>query len=106
MILDSAILAYHFALLTSIISIIQVPFNAVIISNEKMKFFGVVGVVEVCLKLSAVCSVLYKFDGFVLYSILIFIISILILLCYYFYSKSNFEEVSLNVFLDKKHSLI
>lgn len=101
--LNSAIWAYHFALLTSLIAIIQVPFNAVIISHEKMNFYAIIGVIEVVLKLLAV-YLLYvlSFDALILYSSLIFLVSFLVLICYYLFAIKHFEEVSTKFVFDKE----
>ena len=101
--LNSSIWAYHFALITSLISIVQVPFNAVIISRENMSFYAVIAVFEVILKLITVYS-LYSldYDSLILYSFSLFLISFLVLSCYYIYTRKRFEEVRISLSFDKK----
>ena len=41
-----AVLTYHISVLTALISIIQVPFNAEVIAHERMSIFAYIGIYE------------------------------------------------------------
>ena len=83
----------QFSLLTFIVNIISVPYNAVIIANEKMKVFAYISIIDVTLKLIIVFMLtLFNYDKLIMYSILMFLVSVIIRLIYGIYSKQNFEE--------------
>ena len=52
--MDSARWVYQFAVLSFIVTIIRVPYNALIISHERMQIYAYLSVIEVVLKLEIV----------------------------------------------------
>jgi len=93
---------YQFSIFTFVISVIQVPYYASIIANEKMNFFAYMGILEVILKLIIVYMlVLFEFDKLILYSILICSVSLLILIIHIEYCKKKFDECKYNFYRDK-----
>ena len=52
--MDAVNWVYQFTILTFIINIIRVPYNAIIIAHEQMSFYAYVSIIEVLLKLSVV----------------------------------------------------
>jgi len=89
----AAIAVYHLSIVGTMISMIQIPFNAAIIAHEKMDMFAYVGMLDVGLKLLA-CFLLYilPFDKLITYGTLILLFSLLIQLIYYIYCKRHFVE--------------
>ncbi len=84
---------FQFSLLTFIINVISVPYNAAIIAYEKMKAFAYVSIIEVILKLLIVYLIIISpIDKLVLYSILLAFIAIMIRIIYGIYAKKNFSE--------------
>lgn len=84
---------YHFSVFSFILTIISVPFNALIIAHEKMKVFALIGVFEVTLKLGVVFSLmLFSQDKLIIYASLIFSVTLLVNTCYYVYNRIKFEE--------------
>ena len=99
----AAVVTFHISIITAIITIIQVPYNASIISHEKMEIYAYVSIFEVVSKL-AICFLL-GIDGedkLIIYAILICIIHLVILLFYIFYSKKNYVETKYKFSLDKE----
>ncbi|MDD4969983.1 MAG: hypothetical protein PHT07_11195 [Paludibacter sp.] len=93
---------YQFSILSAMVSLIQVPFNAAIIAHEKMNVYAYVSIAEVTLKLFIVfILVMGGFDKLKVYGILVFIVSLIISLIYFFYSKKKFEECSIEFHWDK-----
>lgn len=91
--IDAAIWAYHFSVLNMAISIISVPYNALIIAHEKMSAFAYISIIEGLLKLSVVFIIIYvNFDRLILYSFLILCIQILIRFIYNKYCVIFFPE--------------
>ena len=94
---------YQFSILTFIVSIISVPYNAAILTYEKMNAFAYISVLEVVLKLLAVFMLeLFGLDKLKLYAILIFVVSLIIRLIYGHYVKRNIKECKYSFFWDKK----
>lgn len=93
---------YQFSILSAMVSLMQVPFNAAIIAHERMNIYAYVSIVEVTLKLVIVyLLVLGGFDKLKIYGILVFFVSLIIALIYIIYSKKKFEECSIEFHWDK-----
>jgi len=100
--MSAALWVYHISILTAIITMTQVPYNAVIISHEKMNIFAYVSIVEVSLKLGIVYLLtIGNYDKFILYAILLCTVTIGIALFYRFYCVSKFKETHYKFILDK-----
>lgn len=84
---------FQFSLLTFCINLFSVPYNAAIISHERMDTFAFIGVLEVLLKLGVVFLLLISpFDKLIFYALLLCSVSVLIQTIYFVYCKRNFEE--------------
>lgn len=92
----------QFSLLTFIVNIISVPYNAIIIAYEKMKAFAYVSILEVTLKLVAVyLLIISPIDRLIMYSFLLFLIAILLRVIYGIYCKTHFNECAIKLTWDK-----
>lgn len=84
---------YQFSVITAILNIISVPYNAAIISHEKMSAFAYISILEAVLKLGAVLLLMWcNFDKLIVYSALICFVGVIIRIAYGTYSSSHFEE--------------
>lgn len=83
----------HCAAITTLISLVNVPFNAVIVAHEKMSTFAYVSILESILKL-AICYAIYisPIDKLITYACLGVVVSLIIRFVYWIYCKSHFEE--------------
>lgn len=84
--LKDASYIYNFAVISVIVSVIQTPFNAMVLAWEKMSIFSLISLLDAFLKL-IIIFILYFFDYNVLrkYVFLYLIINILILMIYVSY---------------------
>lgn len=99
----AASIAYHLSILTSLISITQVPYGAVIIAHEKMDIYAYMSIVDVVLKLAVVYLLsISPWDKLIFYATLLCIIQISIALFYRIYCIKNFEESKYKFIYDKK----
>jgi len=99
----AAIWAYECSILSSIITIISMPYHAVIIAHERMTAFAYISLLEAILKLSIVFLLLIgNFDRLILYSILYLIVGVAIRFVYTIYCNSKFEESRYTRILDKE----
>lgn len=100
---DAAFWLYQFAVLSAILSVTQVPYNALIIAHEKMDIFAYISIVEVVLKLLIVYLLFISpYDKLITYGLLIFIVSLAIALYYRWYVMKNHQESHFKYFFDKK----
>lgn len=84
---------FHCSIISFAIGLISIPYNASIISHEKMNVFAYMSILETILKLVIVYMlVISPFDKLITFSILGVVISIIIRLIYGWYCKRNFEE--------------
>lgn len=102
--MDAAFVVYQFSILTTVISIMSVPYNAILIAYERMSAFAYISVIEVILKLLIVYLLqIGEFDKLKLYAVLMFIVQLCIRLVYGFYCGRYFKkEVKFRFLLDKK----
>jgi len=83
----------QFSILTFVINLLGVPYNAAIIANERMGAFAYVSIIEVTLKLCiAFIIVSIGFDKLIIYALLLVIVSIIIRIVYGVYCRANFKE--------------
>lgn len=91
--IESAKIVYNFVIITTIFSILSVPFDATVNAHEKMIFVAILGFFEALLKLSAAFVLLYlDFDKLVLYGGLLTIINIILFIAKAIYVTRNFTE--------------
>lgn len=93
---DVAFWVYQISILTTIINIMSVPYNADIIAHEKMSVFAYISLLEVILKLVLVYFLyLFSYDKLMLYAILLLLIQMLIRFIYSQYCTRHYEEAHL-----------
>ena len=101
--MSAAVYCYHLSIITAFISITQVPYNALIISRERMNVFAYASIVDVILKLAIVYVLcLSPFDKLKLYATLYLIISVSIMMFYRGYCLRRFKESHYHIIFDKQ----
>lgn len=104
----AANVVYQCSILSFLTSIIQVPYNASIISHEKMQVYAYISIIEVALKLGVAFSLLIILEHrLILYAVMILAVTIIINLTYRFYCNHNFTECNYKWMYDKElfHSM-
>lgn len=85
----AARIVYQLSILVCMVSVIQVPYQASIIANEKMDIYAIISVVDVVLKLLILYIVdIFTYDSLILYALFLFIVVCLIFTFYVFYCSS------------------
>lgn len=85
----------QFSIMGLFVNIISVPYNALITAHEKMNAFAYISILEGLLKLGSVFLLIcFNWDKLILYSILQFLIGVLIRFIYTCYCKKHFEEAT------------
>lgn len=93
---------YQFSILTLMVNLVSVPYNAMIIAHERMNVFAWVSIAEVSLKLIVVFMLQwFGFDKLKFYAVLMFSVAILIRLFYSMYCNRKFNESRFRYYWDK-----
>lgn len=91
------------SIITFVINLISVPYNATIIAHEKMSAFAYISILEVSLKLLVVYLLyLTIFDKLIIYAILLMAVALIVRLVYGIYCKRHFEETSYSLIWERK----
>ena len=93
---------FHISLVSFMVTIISVPYNALIIANEKMSVFAWVSILDVTLKLSIVFMLdWFGFDKLILYALLSLSVVLIIFLIYRAYCNSKFKDSQFRLYWDQ-----
>lgn len=89
----AAHVVYQLSILSMMVGVTQVPYNASIIAHEKMDVYAYVELLNVFLKLGIVYLLLVgHFDKLILYSFLVLAVSFVVAMTYRIYCLRKFEE--------------
>lgn len=100
--MDAAFWVLQASIVSAIIMIISVPYNADIVAHEKMSAFAYISILEVVLKLIIVYMlVVFSYDKLILYAFLLLAVQIFIRFCYSIYCNKHFEETRYKHVWDK-----
>ena len=101
--MDAAIYTFHMSILTAILTITQVPYNASIVSHERMSIYAYMSIYEVSAKL-LVCYMLSigGYDKLILYATLLLLVQASVMIFYRLYCKRHFQEARFSLTFDKK----
>ena len=100
--MGAAMIVYQISILSTIISILQVPFTSAIMAHEEMNVYAYLGIYEACAKLAVVFLIIRTtFDKLVYFATLQCIVVFTVFLFYVWYSKKRFQEVTFKRYFDK-----
>lgn len=103
---EAARTVYHFAVLSFIATIFSTPFMAIIIAHEDMQIYAYVSILEAFMKLGVVFLLMYlSWDKLELYSVLIFIVSVITAIVYISVCFRKYGECQLRHFYWDKELL-
>ena len=95
---------FQFSLFSFLLGLFSVPYNASIISHERMGIFAFVGIGDTILQLCIVLLIAYggiNADRLILYSGLLVLKGLLFQFFYFYYCLKSFEECRFRLILDK-----
>lgn len=91
--MDAAQVVFHLSVLSMMINVTQVPYNASIISHERMDIYAYVEIIKVLLKLLIVYLLqLSSYDKLITYAWLVFVVTASVAIFYRIYCTKHFEE--------------
>lgn len=94
---------YHFSVISICISMLNVPFNACVISHEDMGFFAFISILDALLKLGiamVVARIVYA-DRLIYYGLLIMLITVVNQVIYNLFCRKNYNECHFRFIWDK-----
>lgn len=100
--LTACVWVFQLSILTTMISVTQVPYTATIMAHERMNIYAYISIFEALAKL-CVCYLLSitTMDRLIFYAILLAIVQILVAVFYRVYSIHHFEESRLQLVFDR-----
>jgi len=91
--MNAARVVYQLSIISTMVTIIQVPYEATIIAYERMNIFAFIEILNTCLKLVIVyLLVIGQWDKLILYAVLLFAVACIIAGIYRQYCKKQFNE--------------
>jgi O-antigen/teichoic acid export membrane protein len=96
---------FQCSLFSFLLGLVGVPYNASIISHERMKTFAYIGILNVLLYLLAILFIAHSsfaMDNLIVYSLLLMLISFLMQGIYLYYCPRHFEECKFHFIFDKE----
>lgn len=100
--ISDAMLVFQFSVITCLINLLSIPYNALIIAHEKMDVFALISIIQVVLT----CAVAYSLsfihsDRLIPYAALMALVSLLIRIMYQLYCHIKFKESHYHFIIDK-----
>lgn len=95
---------YHFAVISTVFTIITVPYDAAINAHENMLYYSIVGIFESILKLVAAFIIIHtQSDKLILYGAFMACITILMLIIKQVYCSAHYSEcqIALKKYVDR-----
>lgn len=91
--LTAANWVFQFSILAAVVTIMTIPFDAVIIAHQRMKVFAYISIIDGILKLAIVFLITQIQDNkLIFYSILVFLVSLIVRFTSSIYCRKNFKE--------------
>lgn len=104
--LNAAYWVFQASTLTFMVSLISVPYNASIISHERMGAYAYIGIADIFLRLVVVLFIAYwdvTSDKLITYAFLLLCVSLGVQFTYMLYCRAHFGECRLRLSFDKAY---
>lgn len=100
--MTAALWVYHCSIISTVVMIWSVPYNACIIAHEKMSAFAYISIYEAIMKLVIVFLLMtISLDRLILYALLLLGVQISVRIIYLWYCHHHFEESKAKTAYDK-----
>ena len=90
----TAIIILECAILTSVISILTVPFDALIVSYERFNIYALFAIIDSIIRFCAVLLLALSTNRVIVYSVLVLLSASIVLLFNYLYCRKSFPYIS------------
>jgi O-antigen/teichoic acid export membrane protein len=93
----AARMVFYFMIISTMFTIMTVPYDAVLNAHENMLYFAIVGIIEAILKLAVALMVVYTLsDKLIIYGLLMAAISLIVMVLMRLYCHKKYEECVFN----------
>jgi O-antigen/teichoic acid export membrane protein len=102
--MHAAHIIYYFMIVSSLFTVITVPYDAVLNAHENMLYYAIVGIIESVLRLVVAIIVGYTLlDKLIIYGLLMMVISLLVMIIMRMYCHRKYEECKFSpkIYYDK-----
>lgn len=99
---DAAFWVLQLSILTCVVNMISIPYNALVIAHEKMNAFAVISILQVVLPFCAVYTLSWFDNRLLVYGIMMAAVSIIIRIFYQIYCHYKFDEARYHFIIDKE----
>ena len=100
--MNAAFWVLQFSILTCIVNLISIPYNALIIAHEKMDAFAVISILQVVFTFGAVYTLTWFDNRLLVYGIMMAAVSVVIRVIYQIYCHYKFDEARYHLIIDKE----
>ena len=100
--MQAAFYVYQLSVLTCIVNLVSIPYNALVIAHEKMDTYAVISILQVIFTCAAAyCLSFFDSQRLIIYAVLMSIISVLVYLFYQGYCRVKFPESRYHLLINK-----
>ncbi len=101
--ITSAVWVLQFSIVASVVSMLSIPYNALVIAHERMGAFSVISLIQVLLNWGAAWSLALVATErrLTMYGVLLMLVAIVVWLLYVVYCRHHFEESRYKLKVDK-----
>lgn len=93
---------FHTSVISMVLVVLQIPYNAAIIAHERMDYFALVSIFDVFGKLAIACMLnITSGDRLITYGILCLLTQIIMFCLYFFYARLSFKEIKFSISYDR-----
>ena len=100
--MNAAFWVLQLSILTCVVNLISIPYNALIIAHEKMDAFAVISILQVVFTFCAVYALSWFDNRLLIYGIMMAAVSVIIRFIYQFYCHYKFDEARYHFIIDKE----
>lgn len=94
---------YQFSVLSFVVTVYSVPYNALIIAYENMRAYAYISIFESLLRFVAVYSLtVFQYDKLKLYAVFLFFVNLFVMIAYVYICSNKYKECGFRLCYDKK----
>lgn len=100
--LSAAQWVFQFSVLTCIVNVISIPYNALVIAHEKMNAFAFISILQVVLTCACAYCLSFMDNRLFYYALFMALISVIIRIIYQVYCMRYFAETKYHLMIDRE----
>ncbi|MGN8725060.1 oligosaccharide flippase family protein [Segatella copri] len=100
--LSAAQWVFQFSVLTCIVNVISIPYNALVIAHEKMNAFAFISILQVVLTCGCAYCLSFLDNRLFYYALFMALIGVIIRIIYQVYCMRNFAETKYHLMIDRE----